>query len=125
MIKVFATGNLGKDAETKTVGEHKVTTFSIASNKKIKGEKVTTWVNCQIWNREKLAPYLQKGVNVSVAGDLEIREYEGKYYTTINVNDLSFGSQPAKPENTESDRATNAAENTAVVEESEEDDLPF
>ena len=36
MIKVFATGRIGKDAETKTFGENTVTQFSIASTKKFK-----------------------------------------------------------------------------------------
>lgn len=121
MIKVFASGNIGKDAEVKQVNEqHSVTSFSIASTKKVKGEDQTTWLNCQKWNSDKLAPYLTKGTKVILSGDLEIREHDGKYYTTLNVWDLEFGGKP------EVSQRETSADNTQVEEPQDgDDDLPF
>ena len=93
MIKVFASGNIGKDAETRQVGENSVISWSIASTKKYKDKEQTTWLNCQKWNAGRLSEYLKKGTKVIVSGELEIREHEGKYYTTLNVFDLEFGSK--------------------------------
>jgi single-strand DNA-binding protein len=118
MIKVTASGNIGKDAEVRTINDNSsVTTFSIASTKKVKGEDKTTWLNCQKWNSDKLAPYLKKGTKVILSGDLEIRENEGKYYTTLNVWDLEFGSKPQ----------TNNEQSEASEPQKEDggNDLPF
>ena len=95
MIKIFATGNIGKDAELKEINEDfSVIEFSIASNKKVKGEDVTTWLNCKKFNSPKLTPYLIKGTKVALSGELEIREHEGKYYTSMIVYELEFMSKP-------------------------------
>lgn len=78
MLSGTAVGNLGGDATQKQVGNGTVVEFSIASTKKIKGEKHTTWLRCQYWN-EKAAlavlPYLKKGGTVAVSGDIELREF--------------------------------------------------
>ena len=121
MIKVFATGLIGKDAETRTVGEHTITQFSIASTKKFKDKKTTTWLNCQKWNAGRLSEFLLKGTKVEVAGELEIREHEGKYYTTLNVTDLEFGgSAQQKPQ----EQIEQAPESNGQ-EEPGDQDLPF
>lgn len=115
MIKVTAIGNLGKDAEVKNFGENNVVTFSIASTKKVKGENVTTWLNCQKWNAEKLAQYLTKGTKVAVIGDMEVREHDGKFYTQVNVNEIEFvGGGEKKPANQD-----------APAEDETGEDLPF
>ena len=116
MIKVFATGNIGKDAEVRQVSEKaNVVSFSIASTEKYKDEKKTTWLNCQKWNAEKLSPYLTKGTRVEVEGDLEIREHEGKYFTTLNISKLEFGGSAS---------AETKRDNAPDVE-NDEPDLPF
>lgn len=100
MIKVFATGNLGSDAELKQVGNTSVVQFNIASTKKgytkqdgTVVDDVTTWINVKKWKADGLAPYLTKGVRVAVSGELEIREHEGKYYTSIVSHDIEFMSK--------------------------------
>lgn len=99
MIKIFATGNIGKDAEVKHVGDTNIVSFSIASTKKgytkqdgTVIEDITTWLNVRKWKAEGLAPYLTKGTKVSIHGDLEIREHEGKYYTTLIASEIEFNS---------------------------------
>jgi single-strand DNA-binding protein len=76
-VCVFS-GNLGRDAEVKQVGEHTVTTFSLAV-KSGYGEKATTfWLNCNWWNRARFLQSLTKGSRVVVSGELSLREYAKK-----------------------------------------------
>jgi single-strand DNA-binding protein len=92
MISAVVTGNIGKEAELRDAGKDKVCSFSVASNSKVKGEKVTTWIRCSIWGSrgEKLAQYLTKGSRVAVAGELSTREHDGKTYIELRVNELDL-----------------------------------
>lgn len=126
MIKIYASGNIGKDAEVKEFGENTVTSFSIASNKKIKGEDVTTWLNCKKWNAGNLSQYLTKGTKVIVSGDLEIREHEGKYYTSCIVFDLEFaGTKEQKETGNQVIEGANPSKKIPVDDIDENSDLPF
>mgnify|MGYP003131569384 FL=1 len=82
MIIATLGGNLGRDAEQKSVGSTNVTNFSIAStdyNAKTK-EKETVWVNCALWGArgDSLAQYLTKGSKVLVTGKLQQDTYTAK-----------------------------------------------
>lgn len=94
MMTICATGNIGNGAEVKQVGSDSVCAFSIAVNKKIKGEKKTIWLDCSIWGNRaaKLAPYLLKGTRVAVTGDLDTHEHNGKTYLKVRVNEVDFMS---------------------------------
>lgn len=97
MIFATITGNIGKTAEVRDAGGTPVCSFSVASNTKVKGEKVTTWTRANIWGArgEKLAPYLTVGTKVACCGELTTREYEGKTYLELRVDqiDLMGGGQ--------------------------------
>jgi len=96
MIQATVSGNVGKDAETKTVGEDTVTSFSVASSKKVRDIDVTTWVDCSIWGKRgaSLQPWLTKGLPVTVVGEMSTREYEGKngkgFGISIRVSDIAL-----------------------------------
>lgn len=84
-------GRLGKDAEIRTTSSGKpVASFSVADDQG--REKGTIWWNCQLWGErgEKLAQYLRKGSPVTVTGSLSEREYEGKKYFDVRVNDVAL-----------------------------------
>ena len=71
MILITAVGNVGR-AETRSMPNgDKVTNFSVASNRKIKGEEKTTWLNCVAFGglAEMLERHLAKGTKVFVTGD--------------------------------------------------------
>jgi len=78
MISVTVAGNLGADAQVGEAGDTPVVNFSIASNTKVKGEDVTTWVRCSFFGAraEAVSQYLTKGKSVVVRGSLSTREYE-------------------------------------------------
>jgi single-strand DNA-binding protein len=80
------TGRLGRDPETRSVGDTSVTNFSIAvddSYKKQSGEKVdsTVWLDVDVWGGlgEKVAAvYCSKGSRVAVSGQLKLETWDDK-----------------------------------------------
>jgi single-strand DNA-binding protein len=75
---IHVIGNLTRDPETREAGSNSVTKLSVASNTKIKGEKVTTYYEVSVWGKhgEAAARYLSKGEPVYVWGEHRPREYE-------------------------------------------------
>jgi single-strand DNA-binding protein len=92
MISAVVAGNLGKDAEVKNAGGQELCVFSVASTTKVKGEDSTTWVRCSMWGARgaKLVPYLIKGKAVCVSGGLTTRDYDGKTYVEMRVDDVKL-----------------------------------
>ncbi len=106
-------GNLGQDAERRTVGEQTVCNFSIAVNRKVKGEETVQWIRCALWGKRAEAggvtEYLTKGKAVLVQGPVDIEEYtlkdtgEVRRNLRVNVNELQLlggtreDSKPAAP----------------------------
>ena len=79
MIKLQAIGNLGRDAELKTVNEKQVINFSLAHTEKINGVEKTIWIDCAKWGEKiGILPYLKKGQKVFVEGQPDLREYDKK-----------------------------------------------
>lgn len=81
MKVITIAGRLGRDAELKyTQGGTAVAKFSVATDSKRNGEKVTTWFDVSIFGKrgETVCQYLRKGTIVCVVGDLEARTYEAR-----------------------------------------------
>lgn len=71
--KFVAVGNLTKDAESRTVGEADVGKYSIAIN----GRKDSVmFLDCDHWRVGGVLPYLTKGTQVLVEGELEQQSWE-------------------------------------------------
>ena len=85
MNKTIVTGNIGQDAEVRQVGENKVISFNVATNRKwVDSDGVvvnhTTWFNCSKWVYGKkgsveVAKYLTKGTTVSLIGEVSASAY--------------------------------------------------
>jgi single-strand DNA-binding protein len=92
MIAATVSGNLGKDATLRQAGNTDVCSFSVASTDKVKGEKITTWVDATIWGARGVAlvQYLTKGTKVAVSGGLSTREHDGKTYLQIRVDQVDL-----------------------------------
>lgn len=80
MISATVSGTIGKDGELKTVGQHEVLEFSIASRRWEKSAEATDWVRVSFWGQRaaKVAAYIKKGGKVAVRGSLYGRAYAGK-----------------------------------------------
>src|SRR3546814_7608430 len=62
-------GRIGQDATTREVGDSTVTSFSVADDQKLRGEKVTMWWNCSLWGArsEEHTSELQSLMRISYA----------------------------------------------------------
>lgn len=111
MLTMQVIGNLGKDPEFKTTDRGtNLCRFSLASNKKVKGEKITTWVNVTVFDENKikfLKDYVRKGSKLFVEGEPSARAFTndaGAAQSSLDLT-MSFGS---KLEILSSERADNA-----------------
>ena len=76
--KLLIIGNLGRDPEMRyTPDGNAITSFSVATSRKINGEKETTWFRVSVWGKqaETCNQYLGKGSKVLVEGRLSSDEY--------------------------------------------------
>jgi len=125
MIKIIATGNIGKDAELKQIGGNNYACFSIAIAEKVKGESRTTWVDVVKYDKEgKLTPYLKKGVRVQVIGKPTTSGYtnkNGDIVSTLTIwvmNELEFQGGMKKEEG-------NGGGLDNIPQDDDSDNIPF
>jgi len=101
------TGRLGRDHEIKALPNGTaLCEFAVAFDSGFGDRKVSTWVLCKIWGKRAeggLPPYLVKGQQVAISGELTNRTYDKKdgtkgYSLELNVNtiDLIGGKQDAQ-----------------------------
>ena len=120
-------GRLGKDPESRSVGDTSVTSFSIAVGWKTKQKEGTEWVNCSAWGKlgEICQQYLRKGSQVYIQGAMQTREYEKdgskRYSTEIRVDNMQMLG--GKQDGGQSNGYTPPA--TQTKEEDFSDSIPF
>ena len=88
-------GNLTKDPEVKDAAQNTMLNFSLAVSTGYGENKSTMFVNCTAFNKEKLAPYMHKGMRLTVNGELSEREYNGKRYLNLRVRELDLPPRPS------------------------------
>lgn len=124
MHKITAIGRLGRDPEMRyTPSGSAVTSFSVASDNRYKGEDQTEWLNVSVFGKlaEICNQYLQKGAMVYVEGPFKTRSYEGRdgetrFSVDLIGNSVQFLTGTAQPEESSYDDA---------VPTDDVDDLPF
>lgn len=113
MNSITFDGRLAADAELRyTPGGDAILSFRVASDIGFGERKTTNWFSCQVWGKrgETLKEYLTKGQQVTVYGQLTLREWEDKEGTKrlspdVRVNELSLqggkreGGDSAPPAN--------------------------
>lgn len=108
-MNVFTvSGNLGRDCRVnQTQSGTAVAGFAVAAKSGYGDNEQTIWVDCSIFGNRanSLSPYLVKGQQVVVSGELGTREHEGKTYITLRCNDVSLvggkpqsAAQPQQPQ---------------------------
>lgn len=128
-------GNLGKDAEVRTVGQNIVVGFNVAVTEKFGDKETTTWYSCNYWPKEdKVSQYLKKGSQVFIVGRPSLRTYtgkDGKEYTNLDIRvmDLQLiGGKPADAQPAQPKPVVNAPRyepNTQQAQSDPSNDLPF
>lgn len=86
---------MAADAETRNVGDGTVTSFNLAVDQGWGDKKKTNWYRISLWGKKGAgaAPYLLKGSQITVVGEFEIGEYDGKPQYGIRASDFTL---PAK-----------------------------
>ena len=132
MNVICITGNLGKDAERKALPDGTpVLRFTVADSQG--KDKPAIWWSADMYGKraESLAQYLVKGQQVTVTGTLSEREYEGKKYQTLRVNDVALqggrpdGSQPAQRQSAPRQQAPQQQSNGGGFDDMADDLIPF
>ena len=98
-MNVFtAVVRLGSDPEQRhTAGGDSIVNFNAAVDSGFGDKKVTTWIRCNMWGKrgESVLPYLSKGSQVAISGELSNREWtdkEGqkKLSLEVRINELTL-----------------------------------
>lgn len=93
MKNITIAGRLGKAAELRRLQDGTpVLSFTVAVDDGWGERKRTLWFDCSLFGKrgEPLEQYMPKGTAVAVSGDLSTREYEGKTYLTVRVNEVTL-----------------------------------
>ena len=95
MQKLIIAGNVGRDSELRNAKGTPVLGFSVAvdgGKDKDGNKRPATWYDCSIWGKraESLERYIKKGTRLTLVGRPTAREYEGKAYLGISVDDFTF-----------------------------------
>lgn len=92
MNVMTASGNIGKDAAIRQAGSSTVTGFPVAVRAGFGQREQTIWLDCAIWGKrgDALMPYLVKGQQVVVSGELSTREHNGKTYLQLKCNNVTL-----------------------------------
>lgn len=93
MNVLTASGNLGRDGQLNQLQSgSSVLNFAVAMKSGFGDNEQTVWLDCSIFGKraDSLAPYLVKGQQVVVSGEMGTREYNGKTYVTLRCNDVTL-----------------------------------
>jgi len=132
MIKLQLIGYLGKDAVQREANGKTVLSFRVAHTERFRNQQgvqqeKTTWVDCALWERENLAPYLLQGTQVYVEGFPTVDVFNNRAGETIGQLQLRvMNIQLLSPARRDDDRLrqTAAAGDDDVLDEPSEE-LPF
>lgn len=123
VCQITVVGNLGRDPESKDAGSSSVCNFSIAHNRKAKGEEFTDWYNVDAWGKlgELCQEHLSKGRTCVVTGSQAQRGYETKdgearVSLDIRATDVHFVGSRESP---------GAGEAAASGGADDDEDIPF
>lgn len=136
MNNISIAGNLGRDAELRWLPNgDAVCNFTVADSQG--KDKETIWWRCTMFGKraESLAPYLKKGAQVTVAGNVTERTYEKdgeqKKAMEIRVSDVALQggrsqeAAPAPKQDKASQWKAGAQKAPTKYAPPEEDDVPF
>lgn len=107
MNSISFDGRLAADAELRyTPSGEPVLSFRVASDIGFGDKKTTNWFTCQVWGKrgESLKNYLAKGTQVTVYGQLTLREWQDKegqkrLSPDVRVNELSLQGGRSQSDN--------------------------
>jgi single-strand DNA-binding protein len=131
-------GNVGKEADCRTVNGQSVLNFTVGVNKSWKDkdgvkQTNTTWFNVAMWgDRGKaLAPFVKKGDKIYVSGTVEPTTYtdkNGKTGIDMRMNATMvelLGGKPATATHSEKPAGEPTAQPQEAFSPPQDDDFPY
>lgn len=100
MNNINLVGRLVKDPEVRTAGDKNITSFRLAVDRKFGGK--TDFFTCNAWNDNYICQYAKKGTIVSLNGEVQFSEKEGRYYTTVVVDHSKIVAEGIKKDEVKS-----------------------
>lgn len=99
--------------------------FSLAVDDGYGANKSTMYFDCTFWGKRGIAvvPYVRKGSKVTVSGELTRREYNGKTYLGVTVNDLTL--QSSKSASSDPVNHVNPVNSPNDISDDMDDEIPF
>jgi single-strand DNA-binding protein len=133
MNKIIVIGRVGRDPESRTIGQgSNVTNFSVAVSEKWtrngQKEEKTTWFNVSHFGRggEFSAQYVRKGQKIAVDGRLEIREWtDSNGVTRKDPQIVAENVEILADANRSGSNTQDQPQNQTVAPNGNDDDLPF
>lgn len=126
LSKATVMGHLGRDAESKPVGQKTVTSFSIAVSDGTKDKPHTSWFNVEAWDLpDWLSAGLTKGALVLADGRLKTEEWEkdGQKQSRVKLVADSYGG--VKTFEKKSDEGIVSQPRGGAKQAAADDDVPF
>ncbi len=133
--KVVLIGRLTKDPQIKfTPGTGTaVCNFTMAVNRRFKkeGQPDADFIPIVVWGKqaESTANYMKKGSQLSVAGRIETRSYDGKsgkvFITEVVADEVSFLEFGKKNNNTNNTQSGDVPQDYFGASEVDNSDMPF
>jgi single-strand DNA-binding protein len=125
MQNITISGNLGKDAELRTVRDSQVLSFNVGVKNGFGSDAGSVWYRCSLWGKAaEVFDGLTKGTKVFISGELTHDEYEGKPQFNVRVG--SIDTAPRSEERS-AQRSVAPARKTQhnAFDDDLDDDCPF
>ena len=126
MQLITISGNVGKDAELRTVRDTQVLSFNVGVKNGYGRDAGSVWYRCSLWGKaaEAFAGSLSKGTKVFITGELTHDEYEGKAQFNVRVGGIDTG--PRSQAQADSGSQAHAGGGSHTTWDNElDDDVPF
>lgn len=123
MQNITISGNIGKDAELRTVRDSQVLSFSVGVKNGFGKDASSVWYRCSLWGKaaESFSGSLKKGTKVFISGELTHDEYEGKPQFNVRVGSIDTGPRSDSPRTEDTPAQNSSWNNTKDLD----DDVPF
>lgn len=126
MQNITISGNVGKDAELRTVRDTQVLSFNVGVKNGFGRDSGSVWYRCSLWGKaaEVFSGSIKKGTKVFISGELTHDEYEGKPQFNVRVGSIDTAPRSESGGSVGSSTAT-ATEQSDSASWDELDDAPF
>jgi len=126
MQNITISGNVGKDAELRTVRDTQVLSFNVGVKNGFGRDAGSVWYRCSLWGKaaEAFAGSIKKGTKVFISGELTHDEYEGKAQFNVRVGSIDTGPRPQGQSDEDSQGQADSGSHT-TWDNDLDDDVPF